>query len=445
MQIANGALFWAQPRIPSGDFTPEDPLAIDYIGQQIGNWLWPGFTTRTSRTGYYVVVVYGLKIAEELAHEQGLPLTDDSIRSIFERWEKLWALAVCRWHDGDISGADAPRGKQGVQRYLQGNRSGPFRLDYKLLSRQLELGALGAYLTSLRAHGLVARDRLRPTPLGLELSSWMWRASDGNPAACDTYVKEALTPDTVTVPERLGRATLSSIGAHGRLSKLASNDKLRKRMWEMFFSGHPPPQSLAQLRPMADMLAAAHAEGCSDTRSFLHGVLVSQWGEAHDELRAVVRIAVSFGDLSAYLRAVFDTIYKTVQEGGLQASMRDLTAALASSGALDELPRRAGAFLAIPEAQSRLGGLSMHGDTLLYALREIAGAGSEDVVDAILGYHLKVQRDRKKDGGWLRRDGDLVLMERGGYASWSLNPDAWVVGYKTAPVLQLLKDLGRVP
>jgi hypothetical protein len=50
-------MFWSAPHALDSDFTPEDPLALDYLGQQVGLWLFKGFTTRTSRAKNYAVVL----------------------------------------------------------------------------------------------------------------------------------------------------------------------------------------------------------------------------------------------------------------------------------------------------------------------------------------------------------------------------------------------------
>jgi hypothetical protein len=64
-------LFWSAPLDSESDFTAEDPLALDYLGQQVGLWLFQGFTTRTSRAQYYAVVLYGLYLAEKAIHQYG--------------------------------------------------------------------------------------------------------------------------------------------------------------------------------------------------------------------------------------------------------------------------------------------------------------------------------------------------------------------------------------
>ena len=53
-----GALFWSAPLGLDSDFTAEDPLALDYLGQQVGLWLFQGFKSRTGSVQNYSVVLY---------------------------------------------------------------------------------------------------------------------------------------------------------------------------------------------------------------------------------------------------------------------------------------------------------------------------------------------------------------------------------------------------
>ena len=50
-------LYWSAPLDVDSDFTAEDPLALDYLGQQVGLWLFPGFTTRTGRAQNFAMVL----------------------------------------------------------------------------------------------------------------------------------------------------------------------------------------------------------------------------------------------------------------------------------------------------------------------------------------------------------------------------------------------------
>jgi hypothetical protein len=66
-------MFWSAPHALDSDFTPEDPLALDYLGQQVGLWLFKGFTTRTSRAQNYAVVLYGLDLADKAVSKYEYP------------------------------------------------------------------------------------------------------------------------------------------------------------------------------------------------------------------------------------------------------------------------------------------------------------------------------------------------------------------------------------
>ena len=438
------ALFWTEPRLADGDFSPEDPLAIDYLGQQIGNWLWPGFTTRTARAGYYPMVVYGLHLCEKLAERHHLPRTDETIRAQFERWEKLWALAICESFGGNLPPQDVMRGQRGTVRHYRDHRK-QLRFDFKLLSRQLELGALGAYLTSLRTHDLVSKDRLRPTPLGAQLASRMWEENRGtHHAEREAFALAALEPGVVDVCKRHGRVTLASFGQDCRLSRVRRRPELQEMLWKRLFSGHPPPPSLGHLRSMGDQLVSAHEDGVTDASEFLRGLEASRWGALGADPLATVKIAVAFGDLSACLRGAFDRAYQAVFDGGFSLSWSEVAGAALPADNLERLRRCHGAWKALPEASSRFASQTFHGKTFVRTITAMSTATPSSALGSILSLHSSVQRDRGRSSGWLRRDGDLVLLELGGYGSWSTDDERWVLEYKTSAMRSMLRDLGRI-
>ncbi|MBM4344498.1 MAG: hypothetical protein FJ100_14120 [Deltaproteobacteria bacterium] len=222
--MLQATLVWTAPRLDTGDFSPEDPLAIDYIGQQIGNRLWPGFTSRTSRAGYYAMVCYGVRVAEELAARQSVAPDDEVRRGIFERWEKLWALAICASFGGKLPRGDAVRGQRGVERAFAANQGAP-RLNYKLLERQLQVGALGAYLTSLAA---VRQDyRIARRCIDVAVARWFERhgpevlrrplARPSGPAGAELAFVSALHCGTGQIQGQAQRQDrIRSCGAVGR-------------------------------------------------------------------------------------------------------------------------------------------------------------------------------------------------------------------------------------
>src|SRR5580704_16775295 len=90
-------LFWSAPLAADSDFGLEDPLALDYLAQRAGLWLFSGFTTRTSRAQYYLVVLYGLRLVERAIRDYGYPADDETRTKLFERWERFWALATVEY------------------------------------------------------------------------------------------------------------------------------------------------------------------------------------------------------------------------------------------------------------------------------------------------------------------------------------------------------------
>src|SRR5688572_26982971 len=109
-------LLWAAPLPGESEFVLEDPLALDYLGQQVGYFLLPALTTRSGQAQYFAVVLYGLDLAERALKEYGLPDDDDERRRLFERWERLWALATLESCNGTLGRGhpDAMRGARGV-------------------------------------------------------------------------------------------------------------------------------------------------------------------------------------------------------------------------------------------------------------------------------------------------------------------------------------------
>ena len=439
------ALFWSSPRLPSADFTPEDPLAIDYLGQQVGNWLWPGFTTRTTRAAYYVMVTYGLRVADDLAREHGFPRTDGFIRSTFERWEKLWALSVAHRHGGTIPPSDGIRGSQGAQRYRRQVPAGPWTYDYRLLARQLELGALGAYLTSLRTHGLVAKDRLRLTPRGREVSDHMWGApSDRMWSERDEFVRVALAPSSNGIPSKVGRVTLLSLGEHARPGALRHRPALQGLLWNRLFSDHAGLAALNELPEIAALLIAADADGVTSPPDFIRGALDGAWRTASPRLYEVLSIASAFGDLSASLRSTFDRTYRAVHQSGLHGRLAAVAKSAIGQEEVTTLGQGRQRFLDDAEAVRRVRSLPSHGAAFVRSVEALDCSTPTKAVAGVLALPGGGARDGGRNAGWLVRDGPGIVIQRSGYRSWSLDASRWVVGYKLAAMRQLLSDLGKL-
>jgi hypothetical protein len=140
MRDPGRSLFWTRPPPASSELATEDPLAFDYISQQIGLWLLPALTTRSSRAQAFALVLYGLHLAEIAAQRYGQPATDAACRELFERWERFWALATVESRDGDIPRGD-PDAMRGCARRAPGLATGRRRPRARLPAHLPSAGA----------------------------------------------------------------------------------------------------------------------------------------------------------------------------------------------------------------------------------------------------------------------------------------------------------------
>jgi hypothetical protein len=281
-------LFWSTPLASDSDFTLEDPLALDYLGQQVGLWLFRGFTTRTNRAQNYAVVVYGLHLAEIALRKYDYAGDDETRTRLVERWERFWALATFERRNGEIAPGDddAMRGMRGAKRaWFPGEA--PLPLDFPLISRQNELGGLGAYLTTLREYGLVFPGTLRVTPAAAAILDAFWGEGETG-HLYEAYALEALDFRNAAIARKKGRVALAGIGSRSRLSCLVrrSRTKQQQRLREALFLNARDSSTLL----LSERLIAAHRDGALD--------------------------ALAFGRVARLLLARFDRVYGYVDEHG---------------------------------------------------------------------------------------------------------------------------------
>ena len=122
---------------------------------------------------YYSVVCYGLMICEKAIEKYGYSMNDKTVSRLYELYEKYWAYAVVISYEGNIKERDDNekelRGKRGAIKAVS-NGLKTLGDSYRLLSRQLELGGLGAYRSSLEKFGLIKSSSLSLTMRGHELA-----------------------------------------------------------------------------------------------------------------------------------------------------------------------------------------------------------------------------------------------------------------------------------
>jgi hypothetical protein len=436
------SLFWSAPS-PDSEFAPEDPLALDYVAQQVGLTILPTLTTRSSRAQSYAVVLYGLDLAQRHLAALGEPDDDEMRRALFERWERFWALAVLEARGGVIERGDpdSMRGVRGaVRAWFGGDR--PLPLDYQLISRQQELGSLGAYLVPLRLAGLVIPGTLRPSPAATEILEAFWDepSERSHASRYESYAVEALDLRRAKIDRKNGNLTLARVGERSRLSSLVA--RARKEQQARLYHAllEAVPDRTGTTLPMSRVVAGATLDEVFDPSDIIDGAIAGRWGTLEPLLVDLLRTARVFGDLLDALLRVFDRAYESVRAAGWQAPMRDVAAhAFADRRALSNACER---FLDAPEL-ARIQRLPVHGAAVIRLTAELRTGSNEDALARLLEYHHAVQRERRRGEAWIRdRGGRLTLF----VTSYNARSNAWrFPSYKLDVVRQLLSDTGRLP
>ena len=211
-------IYWMKYSPLESSLSATDPLALDYMAQQLGYLHLPNFTGRTSRARYYSVICYGLYICEEVIRRENLLFHDNTVLKLFELYEKYWAYAVIRFYNGGLRERDSKeaglRGKRGaIKAYSSGIRT--LGDEYRLISRQLELGGLGAYRSSLERFSLIKPSSLSLTMRGRELAENFLPVETRMRKQYDELLVESLISGKIV--EKSGRASIDRFGEYGSL------------------------------------------------------------------------------------------------------------------------------------------------------------------------------------------------------------------------------------
>ena len=440
MDRPGDTLFWGQRPADDSEFTPEDPLALGYLAQQVGLWLLPTLTTRTSRAWYYMVVLYGLHLAELAVAKYGLPDDDDHRVECFTRWEKFWALAVLEARGGDLgpSDPDIMRGIRGAKRaWVAGDA--PLRLDFNLISRQSELGGLGAYLTSLRAVGLVLPGTLRPSPAALSVLERFWDAPENRSRADGfaRYALAALDPKSAKIPRRYENLSLKGVGDRAKLTAVSSRPDMQQRLHRVLVADRTDALS----RPWMECIEAAARTSLLGSREVMSAALDRRFGDLSPSLREHLEFARLFGDLYQALAGRFDAVYDRARRAGWIASRAAVAKDALAGPRADGLRAACTTVLAHP-LSAKMSRLPAHGAALLQLARVVTDASPEHMLEQLVGYHHRVQRDRSRGSGWIRVEGDKVIVD---LATYGADPENIPFpSFKIDVVQSLLRDLGRL-
>jgi hypothetical protein len=433
---------WTATVADDSEMVSEDPLGLDYIAQQVGLRLLPTLTTRSTRAQAFAMVLYGLRLADQAIHEFGLSPTDEVRRELFERWERFWALATMESRNGEVRRGDwdAMRGIRGAQRAWKPGE-GPLSLTYSLISRQQELGNLGAYFSPLRRARLVDIGSVKPSPAALGIVDAFWDEVDENKhrSRYEDYALAALEPSRTKI-ERKRTVTLERVGERSRLTSLITEKRSaqQKRLHDALFSASKDPTSHSVC---ALIEAAAHA-GVRNAKAVLEGVIAGAFGNVDHGLHDLFQTALAYGNCMQAAVGAFDRAYSTIYDAGWIAGREAITKGTFSVTELEELRSACGRLLDAP-AVAEIQKLPMHGRPFLRLCDDLRTANASTAVEDLLGYHLNVQTDRRRGDGWIRAQGDNLVLSLTSYAARPSAPR--FPTFKIPAVQTLLVDMGRLP
>lgn len=440
-------IFWTAPLSPVSEFGAEDPLALDYVAQQIGLLLLPGLTTRTSRAFYYLVVLYGLTLAEEAVERYGLPKRDAVVQYLFERWERFWAVAVSRSRRGHIPPDDRAgmRGVRGAERAARSYPGEKVPTEYKLIERQVELGALGAYLSSLRFYELVQEGTLVPTKLGRDLARLFW-ADDGHllQGSFREYALTAMDLSRKYVPARYGNFMIERIGELSRLGGVRSRPKLQEALWQALFEAPSRKIPYDHTPEVVALLICAARQGITSPREIIAGAIRGRWKEdIGSDLRELLKLAAAFEDFAAWARGTFDNLYRRVQGAGYILSQERLVKEALTEGTCKRGARLAERLINHPQVQ-KVVGLPTHGGGLVRFASSCVSGDPVNLLESLLSFHHRVQTDRRHTGGWLRTEGGRLVADLTGYTAMRADFAGWTHDFKLGALRSMLLDLGQI-
>jgi len=438
---ADRYLAWNTRLEDDADFLPLDPLALDYLGQQVGLWLFPALTTRTDRAQYFAVVLYGLALVERALDEYGERPDDDTRIALFERWERFWALSVLESHGSRLQRGDpdAFRGIRGASRTWRAG-DGSLPLDYPLISRQQELGGLGAYLSSLRENRLVLAGGYRPTPLARELVDAFWDEPDSGAhrSRFDAFALAALDRSRNRIDRKLGGITLAEVGRRSRLMSLLERRRTQqqRRLFTRVLDEAPAPTAR-----LARLIEVAAKRDEWETESILDDALLGRLGQVTAEDAELLTFALRFGHVARATLDAFHAVYGAVVDGGWVVDRDRAIAAVFTAERLAELSDVSTRFLDAPLLH-RFRALPVHASGFVRLVTTLRRCTPDEAFEAFLRYHGDIEVQRRSGPAWIRVDGARLVVDVTGYSGY--RAASAFPNLRFGVVQRLLRDLGRL-
>lgn len=434
----NFNLSWTKYSPLENESSIQDPLAFDYFAQVLGNVVLPSFTTRTSRARYYSMVCYGIYISRKYLLLQGDTFFEKDILEIFKLYEKYWARAVVESYDGKLYERDGKeigfRGKRGaLKAYSDGLTS--IGNDFKLLTRQLELGGLGAYRTSMESLDLIDNS-LSLTHKGMNLAE-----SFIDNHIYDKLVLKAIDDKRVILKEGMG--SLKSLGYHTRLDgfityegyHLAERELLRHHILDN-------PKNNASINKIYNCYDYENYNVLSTIEN-----IIKIEGSSDEEKKVTegFNTILSFERLAVILNGLWCTVIKSAEERYGTISVNDCVAScreyldfIFENKIFNQLVTKVN-YGTIVE--------SLHGQAFYNVISKYIKDENIDYVNFLIDlikYHNNVM-EKRRSGSWVVLDGMNIVVLSGYDYPKRYEGLEYLHDYKISNIISLIEDTGWMP
>lgn len=247
-----------------------------------------------------------------------------------------------------------------------------------------------------------------------------------------------LAPKLSGFERRYGKLTLATVGERSRLTSLVRRRRSAQqgRLYRDLFERARDPNTLAVM----NLVQLAASSAVKAPRDILTGAIEGRFGVVTAQLHDQLMTVRAYGDLTAELLATFDRVYAAVRDGGWVVPTAKGEQAIARH--LDALKTLTDTLLS-SAAVLEIRKLPMHGASFLRFVDSLRSADVATSLGLMLEYHARVQRDRRRGGGWIRNEGEKMILQVTSYSARPDNPR--FPAFKLDVVRTLLTDLGQLP
>ncbi|WP_238860160.1 hypothetical protein [Clostridium sp. YIM B02569] len=415
-----------------------DPLAFDYFAQILGNVVLPSFTTRTSRARYYSMVCYGIYISKKYLQLEGKPYYEKDVLEVFKLYEKYWARAVVENYQGNLFERDGKerdfRGKRGALKSYEKNIT-TLGLEYKFLSRQLELGGLGAYRTSLEALLLVDAS------LNLTHKGEMLAKAFVDTAIYDKLVLKAIRDQSIVMKE--GRGSVKSFGYHASLDGFINFDEYHEE--EMGLLKDYILNDAKSIIPVSYIYHNYDYEN-SNIMETIKDISNSN-GKTDEETYIIqgYKTILAFERLAIVFNRLWCNIIKAAEEQFGSITIDECVQA--SKEILDDIfENNYIGNLVTRQNYSSVSG-SYHGGSFNIFISKYSkgeNVNYESFIMDLIKYHIKVM-EKRRSGAWVAIDGNKIIVLTGYDYPKKTEKLAYLHSYKIPNIITLINDLRWEP